>query len=328
MIIVGAIWGLLLATRLLRGEEDAGRWELLLAGRTTRRPATVQGTRRAGGRAGRPVDGRPRRSPCGPARRPTSASRSPRRCSTRPPETASAAMFLAVGALAGSWPGPAGRPTGSPPPCSRSSYLIRMIADGVSGLGWLRWASPLGLGREPAPAHRVAVAGPGADRAAHGGRGVRARSWLPDAGTSGRACSTAGGRPGRACGCSATPHCSPSASSSGSAVSWIAGLAALAGRLRGGRPDRRGGERGRCRDPAVGQPAGWRRRPVRPRRGSATSSCSWAHWWPSPPPVRSRPCAPRKPTATSTTCWPGPSAAGRGRPAGSGSPSVWSCSPA
>jgi ABC-2 type transport system permease protein len=35
--IIGAIWGLLVGTRLLRGEEDAGRWELLLAGATTRR---------------------------------------------------------------------------------------------------------------------------------------------------------------------------------------------------------------------------------------------------------------------------------------------------
>ena len=40
--VVGAIWGLLASTRLLRGEEDSGRWELLLAGATTRRRATVQ----------------------------------------------------------------------------------------------------------------------------------------------------------------------------------------------------------------------------------------------------------------------------------------------
>jgi ABC-2 type transport system permease protein len=33
LILVGAVWGLLTATRLLRGEEDAGRWELLLAAR-------------------------------------------------------------------------------------------------------------------------------------------------------------------------------------------------------------------------------------------------------------------------------------------------------
>jgi ABC-2 type transport system permease protein len=39
--IIGAVWGLLAATRLLRGEEEAGRWELLLAGRTTRRRAAA-----------------------------------------------------------------------------------------------------------------------------------------------------------------------------------------------------------------------------------------------------------------------------------------------
>ncbi len=40
--IVGAVWGLLAATRLLRGEEDAGRWELVVCGRTTRRGAAAQ----------------------------------------------------------------------------------------------------------------------------------------------------------------------------------------------------------------------------------------------------------------------------------------------
>src|SRR6266496_3276056 len=39
--LVVAVWGLLAATRLLRGEEQAGRWELLLAGQTTRRRATA-----------------------------------------------------------------------------------------------------------------------------------------------------------------------------------------------------------------------------------------------------------------------------------------------
>ena len=42
LMILGAVWGLLTSTRLLRGEEDSGRWELLLAGQTTRRGATVQ----------------------------------------------------------------------------------------------------------------------------------------------------------------------------------------------------------------------------------------------------------------------------------------------
>ncbi len=35
LAIVGAVWGLLTGTRLLRGEEEAGRWEMLLSGRTT-----------------------------------------------------------------------------------------------------------------------------------------------------------------------------------------------------------------------------------------------------------------------------------------------------
>jgi ABC-2 type transport system permease protein len=41
--LVAAVWGLLLGTRLLRGEEEAGRWELLVAGRTTRHRASAEG---------------------------------------------------------------------------------------------------------------------------------------------------------------------------------------------------------------------------------------------------------------------------------------------
>jgi len=32
LAIMGAVWGILTSTKLTRGEEDAGRWELLLAG--------------------------------------------------------------------------------------------------------------------------------------------------------------------------------------------------------------------------------------------------------------------------------------------------------
>ncbi len=39
--LVVAIWGLLTATRVLRGEEAAGRWEVFLTGRTTARRATA-----------------------------------------------------------------------------------------------------------------------------------------------------------------------------------------------------------------------------------------------------------------------------------------------
>ena len=40
--IVGSVWGLLTSTRLLRGEEEAGRYDLLVAGHTTRRRAGAQ----------------------------------------------------------------------------------------------------------------------------------------------------------------------------------------------------------------------------------------------------------------------------------------------
>jgi ABC-2 type transport system permease protein len=38
---IGAVWGLLIATRLLRGEEDAGRWQIVLAGATRAGRATI-----------------------------------------------------------------------------------------------------------------------------------------------------------------------------------------------------------------------------------------------------------------------------------------------
>jgi len=42
LMILGAVWGLLTSTRLLRAEEDAGRWDLLLSGQTTRGGAAGQ----------------------------------------------------------------------------------------------------------------------------------------------------------------------------------------------------------------------------------------------------------------------------------------------
>ena len=42
LMIIGAVWGLLTSTRVLRGDEDAGRWEILASGRTTRSRAVSQ----------------------------------------------------------------------------------------------------------------------------------------------------------------------------------------------------------------------------------------------------------------------------------------------
>lgn len=48
LTIVGGIWGVLAGARLMRGEEEAGRWELLLAAPTTKRRAAVAGIAAAG----------------------------------------------------------------------------------------------------------------------------------------------------------------------------------------------------------------------------------------------------------------------------------------
>jgi len=143
LVTVGAIWGLFTATRLLRKEEDAGRWELLLAGRTSRRHATAQAiaglaagwlvlwaltatfTVVAGSRSGVGI--------------PASAC-----LFYATAATASAAVFLAVGALASQFTPTRRQANGLAAAVYAAAFLIRMAADSFAGLAWLRWASPLG----------------------------------------------------------------------------------------------------------------------------------------------------------------------------------------
>lgn len=41
VVLIAGIWGLLTATKIFRGDEDSGRWEMFLAGPTTRRQAVI-----------------------------------------------------------------------------------------------------------------------------------------------------------------------------------------------------------------------------------------------------------------------------------------------
>jgi ABC-2 type transport system permease protein len=143
LIIVGAVWGLLIATRLLRREEDAGRWELLLAGQTTRRHATAQalaglavgwlvlwgltatGTAVAGAQSsvGIPLSGSLFYA--------TAA-------------TASTAMFMAIGALVSQLASSRRQANGIGALVFALCYLIRMVADSGAASADFRWASPLG----------------------------------------------------------------------------------------------------------------------------------------------------------------------------------------
>jgi len=143
MIIIGAIWGLLTASRLLRKQEDAGRWELLLAGQTARRQATLQAI--AGLAAGWVV-----LWALTAAFTVAVSSRSAVGFSTSGSllyatvATASAAMFLAIGALASQLAGTRRQANGLAAAILAACFLIRMVADAVNSLGWMRWISPLG----------------------------------------------------------------------------------------------------------------------------------------------------------------------------------------
>ncbi|HEX9356464.1 MAG TPA: ABC transporter permease subunit [Streptosporangiaceae bacterium] len=142
-VIIGAVWGLLAATRLLRGEEDAGRWEVLLTGPVTRLRATagaVAGlgiallmlwavTAAAYVAIGTSPD----------ARFAVSAGLFAATATVAP-----AAVFLAVGALCSQLAATRRQAAAMAAAVFGIAYLIRVVAYSSSTLHWLRWASPLG----------------------------------------------------------------------------------------------------------------------------------------------------------------------------------------
>lgn len=150
LMIIGAVWGLLTSTRLLRGEEDAGRAELLFAGATTRRGATVQTLAGLGAGAGTLFTVTAlvtvlvgRSSAVGFAVGPS--------LFFALALVATGVMFLAVGAVTSQL-----APTRRQAAAWASiflglSYAIRMVADAGVGLHVLVWASPLGWVEELSP---------------------------------------------------------------------------------------------------------------------------------------------------------------------------------
>lgn len=143
LMILGAVWGLLTSTRLMRGEEDSGRWEILLSGETTRRGATGQAL---GGLAAGAVaiwlitavvtvltgTSAKVNISAGPALYFSLAL------------VSSAFMFLAVGAVTSQLAAPRRRAAGYAATFLGVCYGVRMVADSGVGLHWLVWASPLG----------------------------------------------------------------------------------------------------------------------------------------------------------------------------------------
>jgi ABC-2 type transport system permease protein len=149
-VIIGGVWGLLAATRLLRGEEEAGRWELVLAGQTTRRRAAAGAVAGLGAGlltmwavtaaayvlVGLSAD----------ARFAVSAS-----VFAATATVAAAGMFLAIGALCSQLAATRRRAAGLAAAIFGVAYLLRVVAYSGATLRWLRWASPLGWADELRP---------------------------------------------------------------------------------------------------------------------------------------------------------------------------------
>jgi ABC-2 type transport system permease protein len=148
--VLGCLWGLLTSTRLLRGEEEVGRYDLLLAGQTTRRRAAGQMVAGLGvgvlalfavTALGSIVTGRS-----------ASVGFSIGQCLLLSVTLVSgAAMFLAIGALASQLANTRRRAASMAGVIFGIAYALRMVADTNSGLHWLVWLSPLGWIEESRP---------------------------------------------------------------------------------------------------------------------------------------------------------------------------------
>ena len=150
LMILGAVWGLLASTRLLRGEEDSGRWDLLLCGQTTRRGATAQVIAALGAGLGTlwavtaiitVLSGL--QSSVGIGAGPS--------LYFALAMVATAAMFLAVGAVTSQLAATRRQAASFGAVLLGISYGVRLIADAGVGLHGLIWASPLGWVEELQP---------------------------------------------------------------------------------------------------------------------------------------------------------------------------------
>lgn len=142
MVIFGSIWSLLLATKTFRGEEETGRWELLLAGQTTARRAVASGLAGLGACLGLfyaviaaafIAVGRAHGVGFGIGSALFFALAG----------VAAAAIFLTVGALASQlWP-TRGRAASVSAASFGAAFLLRAIGD-LTGAHWLLDLTPLG----------------------------------------------------------------------------------------------------------------------------------------------------------------------------------------
>jgi ABC-2 type transport system permease protein len=141
--ILGAVWGLLASTRALRGEEDDGRWEVLLAGPTTKRRATATALGGLGGAVATLwavtaviclLAGQLHQVDIAPGAALDLALAL----------AATPVMFVAVGALTSQLVDSRRAATGFASGILGLSYALRMVGDAGVHAHWLDWVSPIG----------------------------------------------------------------------------------------------------------------------------------------------------------------------------------------
>jgi ABC-2 type transport system permease protein len=146
---VAAIWGLLAATRLMRGEEEAGRWEILLAGAVTPARAALACIGALGtaiavawamtAAAAVGVGSTGHGFPVGGSLFLALALLSP------------GAMFMAIGALAAQLSATRRQAASLGTAVFGVALVLRMAADSSASVDWLRWLTPLGWVEELHP---------------------------------------------------------------------------------------------------------------------------------------------------------------------------------
>lgn len=156
--MLGALWGLFAATRQLRGEEEAGRWEILLSGPTTRGAAAAHAL--AGLGAGwLALWGVTAAASVAVGRISDVGFSAPASVFLATTLCSSAAVFLLVGAVTSQLAATKRQANMLGALVVGVSYLLRMVADSTAGMRWARWASPIGWAEEmrPLTASRPAV---------------------------------------------------------------------------------------------------------------------------------------------------------------------------
>jgi len=142
-VLVASVWGLLEATKALRGEEVAGRWELFLAGQTTQRRAAANALAGLG---------------AGVAAMFMLTALLTALVGTRAnvgisvgqsmlfavAVTAGAAMFAAVGGVASEVMPTRARAAGLSAAIFGAAFMLRALGDATTSAHWLVYLSPLG----------------------------------------------------------------------------------------------------------------------------------------------------------------------------------------